>query len=71
MDLRTRKRLSLLVLCLGLPAWIVVSLVLTAWLDDRFGRLPVLVELAVFVGLGIVWILPFRRLFRGIGKAEE
>ena len=71
MDLRTRKRLSLLVLCLGLPAWIILSLVLTAWLDDRFGRLPVLVELAVFVGLGIVWILPFRRLFRGIGKAEE
>ena len=71
MDLRTRKRLSLLVLCLGLPAWIILSLILTAWLDDRFGRLPVLVELAVFVGLGIVWILPFRRLFRGIGKAEE
>ena len=71
MDLKTRKRLSLLILVLGLPGYIVVVWVALAWLDDTFGRLPVLVELLVFVGLGMVWILPFRRIFTGIGKDGE
>lgn len=70
MDLKTRKRLSLLVLLLGLPGYIVAAWMLLAWIDDRWGRLPIWAECLVVLTLGIVWILPFKRLFTGIGKDE-
>jgi hypothetical protein len=28
------------------------------------------VEFLVYVGLGIVWALPFKAIFRGVGKAD-
>jgi hypothetical protein len=28
------------------------------------------VELAIYVGLGFLWALPFRRIFLGVGKAD-
>ena len=67
---RARRRLAVLVLTLGLPAWIVAAVSLSGWMDARFGRLPVLAELPVYVTLGLVWIVPFRSVFRGIGKAD-
>lgn len=70
MDLKTRKRLSLLVLVIGLPLYIVVAVTLVNWMDARFGRQPILIEVAVYVGLGILWILPFKRVFAGIGREE-
>jgi len=39
-------------------------------MDARFGRQPILVEVAVYVGLGILWILPFKRVFSGVGRGE-
>ena len=62
----TRRRLAILVLVVGLPAWIVAATTLVG----LFERPPFLVELAVYVGLGLIWILPLRRLFLGIGRAE-
>lgn len=70
MDLKTRKRLSLLILVLGLPGYIIIAWMILGWLSDRYGRLPMLAELAVVVVLGIIWILPFKRIFTGIGKDE-
>lgn len=70
MDLKTRKRLSLLVLLLGLPGYIIVAVTLVNWMDRTWGRQPIYIELLVYIGLGIVWILPFKRLFRGIGKDQ-
>ena len=70
MKLRTRKRLSLLILVVGLPLYIVAAVTLVNWMDARFGRQPILVEVAVYVGLGILWILPFKSVFSGIGRGE-
>ncbi|MFV0386306.1 DUF2842 domain-containing protein [Paracoccus sp. (in: a-proteobacteria)] len=70
MNLKTRKSLSLLILVLGLPAYIVVAVTLMNWMDARWGRQPFWIELAVYVGLGIVWILPLKRIFTGIGRGE-
>lgn len=70
MDLKARKRWSLLILVIGLPLYIVVAVTLVNWMDRTWGRLPILVELAVYVALGILWALPFRRIFSGIGRAE-
>ncbi len=66
MTYRTRRRLSLVVLVIGLPLYIMAAV----WLVDQFERPSILVELAVYVGLGVVWALPFRALFLGIGRPD-
>ncbi|KFI32077.1 hypothetical protein CDV50_05880 [Haematobacter massiliensis] len=67
---KARRRLSLLILLVGVPLYIAVVVTLMNWLDARFGRQPFWVELAIYVGLGILWALPFRAVFRGIGRAD-
>jgi hypothetical protein len=63
---RTRRKLSLLVLLVGLPAYIGL-----AWyLVSLFERPSVWVELGVYVALGIVWALPLKAVFKGVGQAD-
>ena len=63
---RTRKRLALLILVLGLPAYLIVAVTVVSSLD----RPSILVELAIYVGLGILWAFPFRAIFKGIGQPD-
>lgn len=63
---KARRRWSLVILLIGLPAYIVVAISVLALFD----RPSFLVELLVYVGLGILWALPFRFVFRGIGRAD-
>ena len=63
---KARRRWSLVILLVGLPIYIVAAVNLVAWL----GRPPILVELGVYVGLGLIWALPFRAVFRGVGRAD-
>lgn len=65
-----RKRLSLLILVVGMPLYVVAAVTAVNWADARFGRLPLLAELALYIGLGILWALPFRKVFRGIGQPD-
>jgi hypothetical protein len=63
---RARRRWSLVVLLVGLPAYIAVAWVILAWLDR-----PVWwVELLVYIGLGFLWMLPLRAVFLGVGRAD-
>ncbi|MEM1344568.1 MAG: DUF2842 domain-containing protein [Pseudomonadota bacterium] len=66
MTYKTRKRLALLILLVGLPLYIVASV----WLVSLFDRPFILVELGVYVGLGLLWALPLRKVFLGIGKPD-
>jgi hypothetical protein len=66
MSYTTRKRLALLVLVVGLPLYIVVAVNLV----ELLGRPPIVIELLIYVVLGIVWALPFKALFRGLGRAD-
>lgn len=63
---KARRRLSLLILLIGLPLYIVASISVVNWLD----RPPLLVELLVYIVLGVVWALPFKAVFKGVGKAD-
>lgn len=63
---RTRKRLSLLILLVGLPVYIVAVAVLMDW----WGRPPILVEFLVYIGSGVLWAFPLRSVFLGIGQAD-
>jgi len=63
---KARRRWSLVILLIGLPAYIVAAVTVLNWLD----RPSLLVELLVYVVLGVVWALPFKAVFRGVGKAD-
>ncbi|TPE53539.1 DUF2842 domain-containing protein [Amaricoccus solimangrovi] len=63
---RARRRWALLILVVGLPAYIVAAVSLLALFD----RPPFWLELAIYVALGILWALPFRAVFRGIGRPD-
>lgn len=63
---KTRKRLSLLILIVGLPAYIVAAVSLVA----LFERPSIWVEFAIYVGLGVIWALPLKAVFKGVGQAD-
>lgn len=63
---KARRRWSLVILLIGLPAYIVAAVTVVNLLD----RPSILVELLVYVGLGVLWALPFKYVFRGVGQAD-
>jgi hypothetical protein len=63
---RTRRLLSLLILLVGLPLYIMVAVNVI----DLFDRPPIWLELLIYIALGFIWALPFRAVFRGIGQAD-
>ena len=63
---KARRRWSLVILLVLLPAYIVAAVTIMNWLD----RPPLWFEFFVYVVLGLLWALPFRAVFRGIGKAD-
>ena len=65
MSKSVRKLLCVLVLVIGLPLYIVVATSVVGLFD----RPPFIVELGVYVALGVLWVLPLRRLFLGIARA--
>jgi hypothetical protein len=63
---KARRRMSLLVLLVGLPGYIIVAVNVISWLD----RPSFWVELLVYVGLGVIWIVPLKKVFLGVGQAD-
>ncbi len=66
MTFKARKRLAILVLVLGVPAYIVVAVTLV----NLFERPSPLVELAIYIGLGVIWALPLKKLFLGVARPD-
>ncbi|MFC3615507.1 DUF2842 domain-containing protein [Lutimaribacter marinistellae] len=63
---KARRRWSLVILLVGMPLYIVAVVTVVNVLD----RPPIWVEFLVYVLLGIVWALPFKFVFRGVGQAD-
>ena len=63
---KARRRLSLLILLVGLPLYIVVAVNVIALFD----RPSILVEVFVYVSLGVLWAFPCKYVFRGVGQAD-
>ena len=63
---KARRRWSLVILLVGLPVYIVAAEPLRA----QFDRPPLVLEFFIYVALGIVWALPFRFIFRGVGQPD-
>ncbi len=62
---KARRRWALVILLIGMPLYIVAVVSILNWMD----RPPFWVEMLVYVVLGIAWALPFRAVFRGVGRA--
>ena len=67
---KSRKRWSLVILLVAMPAYIVVALTVVGWLFPDPLNKSLLLELLVYVLLGIIWILPFRFVFKGVGQDD-
>lgn len=63
---RARRRLSLLILIVGLPLYIGVVWGIMGALD----RPPVWLEFLIYIALGFLWMLPFKFVFKGVGQAD-
>lgn len=63
---KARRRWSLVILLIGLPLYIGVAV----WLVSLFERQSLWIELMIYVGLGIIWAIPFKFIFKGIGQAD-
>mgnify|MGYP001102073810 CR=1 FL=1 len=63
---KARKRWSLVILLLGLPLYIIAVVTVL----NLLGHPPFLVELLVYIVLGVIWIVPFKSVFRGVGQAD-
>ena len=67
MSYKLKRRLSLLILVVGLPAYII----LIVNLISSFDRPNFVVELLIYLLSGVVWAFPLKSVFRGVGQAEE
>ena len=63
---KARVRWAALILLVGLPIYIVAAVTVIS----LFERPSIIVERLIYLGLGILWALPFRFIFRGIGREE-
>jgi hypothetical protein len=63
---KARKRWSIFALVVALPLYIVV----TVNVVEMFDRPPFLVELVIYVVLGMIWAFPLKKIFLGVGKPD-
>ena len=63
---KNRRRISLFLLLVGLPVYVIVAINILAF----FERPSILLELIIYLSLGIIWALPFKFIFKGIGQAD-
>lgn len=63
---KARRRWALVILLVGMPAYVVAAVTLVGLFD----RPSFVLELVIYVALGFLWALPFRFIFRGIGQAD-
>ncbi len=63
---RARRIWALVILLVGMPLYIVLAVTIMNLLD----RPPIWLELLVYIALGVVWVLPFKFVFKGVGKEE-
>ncbi len=63
---KARKRWSLVILLVALPAYIVTAVTVMNMLD----RPPIAVEFIIYVVLGVIWAIPLKKVFLGVGQAD-
>ena len=63
---KARRRWALVVLLIGMPLYIIAAVNVVS----MFERPSILIELVIYAVLGVLWVLPFKFVFRGVGKED-
>ena len=63
---KSRRRWSLVILLVGLPLYIMAAVTVVGWFD----RPSILVEFLIYAALGVLWALPFKFVFKGVGQVD-
>ena len=63
---KNRRRISLLLLLVGLPVYVILAINIL----EFFERPSILLEVIIYLSLGIIWALPFKFIFKGVGQAD-
>ena len=63
---KQKRRWSLVLLLIGMPIYIMVAVMIMS----QAARFPIWIEFMIYVALGIGWVLPFKRVFLGIGQPD-
>ncbi len=66
MSYKSRRRWSLFVLLVGIPVYIIAMI----YVISLFDRPPFWLELAIYVGSGVIWAFPLKAIFKGVGQAD-
>ena len=59
-----RKKLAYLILLIFLPVYIIIAVSIMNYL----GQLNIWIELIIYVLLGVLWIFPFKFIFKGLAS---
>ena len=59
-----RKKLAYLILLIFLPVYIIIAVSIMNYL----GQLNIWIELIIYILLGVVWIFPFKFIFKGLAS---
>lgn len=72
MSYKARRRWALVILVIGLPVYIILATVAATTVVNLLGDRPItfLVQLLIYIGLGVIWIMPFKSIFMGVGQAD-
>ncbi len=63
---KARRIWSIVILVVGLPIYILVAVGIMASLD----RPHFLIEALIYLALGVLWALPLRFVFKGVGRED-
>ena len=66
MSYRLRRILSVFVLLIALPIYVVIAISVMA----LFERPPIIIELLIYLALGVVWAFPLKSVFMGVGQED-
>jgi len=67
---KARRRWALIILLIGMPLYIIFAIAGVALLFSYTGRPSIAIEFAVYVILGVFWVVPFKKVFMGVGQAD-
>jgi membrane protein implicated in regulation of membrane protease activity len=66
MSYKTRKRLTILIILVGVPLYLMLAVTVVALLPP----LPIAVEFLMYVLLGVVWVFPLKSIVRGVSQPD-
>ena len=66
MSYRLRRILSVFVLLIALPIYVVIVISVMA----LFERPTLIIDMLIYLALGVVWAFPLKSVFMGVGQED-